>query len=193
MVAWYLNKALTNFRNEVNQLWPNRDKRSDGTIGDAAHQATNSDHNPDPDGSVDAWDIDVDGIDIQLVLAAAIRHEATHYVIYNRRITSRTMTGGLGTWHAYYGPSAHTEHIHVSTRDAYENSTKPWIAPLIAKDDDVSAKDVVDYPLTDPTDGSTHRLGDYVRYIEFNVRQQITELVLPKLAEIEAKLDGLAK
>lgn len=131
MATPYLNKALTNFRREINERWPNRDKRSDGWIGDTAHQATQSDHNPDPDGSVDAIDIDVDGIDVQLTLAAAIHHEATWYVIYNRRITSRTMSGGLGVWHTYYGSSPHTEHIHVSSRQTHENSTKPWFAPLV--------------------------------------------------------------
>ena len=100
-MAWFLNPALTRFRNEVNSRWPRRDKTSDGTIGDRAHQATNSDHNPDPDGSVDAWDMDVDGVDVQKVIAAALRHESIQYVIYNRRITSRSW--GLGTWRPYNG------------------------------------------------------------------------------------------
>src|SRR5689334_3811705 len=58
MANWYLNRALTAFRAAVNSAYPHRDKSSDGTIGDAAHQATSSDHNPDRDGSVDAWDMD---------------------------------------------------------------------------------------------------------------------------------------
>lgn len=123
-MAWFLNPALTRFRAEVNGLWPNRDKKSDGTIGDLAHQGTNSDHNPDPDGSVDAWDMDVDGVDVQKVIAAALRHESIQYVIYNRRITSRTW--GLGTWRPYDGASPHTEHVHFNTRPSHENSTKPW-------------------------------------------------------------------
>lgn len=126
----YLNLALTNFRTEINQRWSNRDKASDGWIGNAAHQATKSDHNAESDGSVDAIDIDVDGIDVAAVLAAAIGHEATAYVIYNRQITSRNMSGGLGVWHPYTGSSPHTEHIHVSSRDSYERSTKPWF-PIV--------------------------------------------------------------
>ena len=127
MPAWFLNTALTRFRNEVNARWPARDKTSDGTIGDAAHQATNSSHNPDLDGSVDAWDMDVDGVPVATVIAAALKHEAIQYVIYNRRITSRSW--GLGTWRPYTGTSPHTEHVHFNTRESHENSTKPWFPP----------------------------------------------------------------
>ncbi|MEV4532296.1 hypothetical protein AB0J82_00520 [Asanoa sp. NPDC049518] len=123
-MAWFLNPALTRFRNEVNARWPRRDKTSDGTIGDAAHQATDSDHNPDKDGSVDAWDMDVNGVDVQKVIRAALAHESIQYVIYNRRITSRSW--GLGTWRPYTGTSPHTEHVHFNTRQSHERSTKPW-------------------------------------------------------------------
>ncbi|MGC5331002.1 hypothetical protein [Micromonospora sp. DT62] len=125
-MAWYLNRALSNFRNEVNSRWPNRDKTSDGTIGDKAHQNTNSDHNPDSDGSVDAWDMDVDGVDVWACISAAIAHEATQYIIYNRRITSRNKPGGLGAWHPYTGANPHDKHVHFNTRSSHENSTKGW-------------------------------------------------------------------
>ena len=129
-VTWYLNPALTNFRNAVNAAYPNRDKASDGTIGDAAHQATNSDHNPDPDGSVDAWDMDVnlnsgsDAAAIERLKEVFEAHESSRYWIHNRQIASRSD----GWVRRYYdGPSAHTEHVHWNTREAYENSTAPWI------------------------------------------------------------------
>ncbi|MEV0608141.1 hypothetical protein AB0I61_17420 [Polymorphospora rubra] len=126
-MAWYLNPALSKFREEVNARWPNRARTSDGTIGDAAHQATSSDHNPDKDGSVDAWDMTAGpGVDVQAVIAAALRHEAIQYVIYNRRITSRSMSGGLGTWHPYTGSNPHTSHVHFNTRESHERSSKPW-------------------------------------------------------------------
>lgn len=127
-MGWYLNRALTNFRNEVNARWPKRDKTSDGTIGDEDHQSRDSDHNPDPDGSVDAWDMDVDGVDVRACINAALRHESIQYIIYNRKITSRNKPGGLGKWHPYTGSNPHTKHVHFNTRPSHENSNKPWFA-----------------------------------------------------------------
>lgn len=127
MPAWFLNRALTNFRSEVNGRWPNRDKTSDGTIGDAAHASRSSDHNPDPDGSVDAWDMDVDGVDVAACKAAFEAHEASSYWIHNDRISFRD-EGWVPRSYAYAGPNRnrHDKHVHWNGRQSRENSTKPW-------------------------------------------------------------------
>lgn len=180
-MSWYLNPALTNFRDEVNARWPNRDKRSDGTIGDLAHQATNSDHNPDPDGSVDAWDMDVDGVDVWACINAALKHESIQYVIYNRKITSRSW--GLGNWRDYTGPSPHTEHVHFNTRTAYENSTKPWF-----KEEDMLDK-VQDTPIIQTAVHNTEigRTG-----VTFGVALDRLRILPDAVAALNKKVDDLA-
>lgn len=130
-MAWRLASALVDLRNEVNTRWPDRDKTSDGTIGDAAHASRSSDHNPwvkdaTGVGVVRAIDIDVDGIDSGW-LAEYLRQRGRDgdprltnggYVILNRRITNDDFSG----WHAYTGSNPHTSHVHVSfSRTRYDD------------------------------------------------------------------------
>lgn len=138
MADWYLNRALTNWRNAVNAAYPNRDKTSDGTIGDAAHQASTSDHNPDADGSVDAWDMDVDlrsGRDAQAIeelKQVFQKHPAARYWIHNRQIAHRNN----GWKREYYsGANAHDKHVHWNSEPGYENSSLPWVI----KEDDLDS------------------------------------------------------
>jgi hypothetical protein len=138
-MSWRVATSLLVLRAEIDAKWPNRDRRSDGTIGDAAHisEGQASDHNPwivdGGIGVVRALDIDVDGIDAAWYsehvrqLGAAGDHRLTDhgYVIFNRRIASGT--GGWG-WRAYTGPSPHTDHVHVSVarNKAGYDSTAAW-------------------------------------------------------------------
>ena len=114
---------------QIDALWPNRDRSSDGWIGDAAHQARKSDHNPEPDGSVDARDITHDpasGADMGKV-AEAIRASRDHrvdYLIFNRRICSSSVNPW--TWRSYTGSNPHTSHLHVSVLDTYQDDASPW-------------------------------------------------------------------
>lgn len=144
-MAWTLTRGLQNLRAQVDARWPDRDKTSDGTIGDAAHQASTSSHNPDdtagstpewdgdPDSTAEvrAWDMDVDlrepGATAQQVvdhlrslpgLASVIR-----YMIYNRTMY-HSRDGFAPT--PYSGASAHLEHIHFTgafTQAADDNAT----------------------------------------------------------------------
>jgi len=121
-MTWRLANALISLRQDVNQRWPNRDKASDGTIGDAAHATRESDHNPwlivGGIGVVRALDITANGIDPgwyaeQLRLAGAAgdsRLTGGGYVIYNRRITRADFSG----WSVYTGSNPHTKHVHTS-------------------------------------------------------------------------------
>lgn len=108
----YLAPSLARLRTAIDTRWPGRDHTTDGWIGDQAHQARTSDHNPDPKtGVVRALDIDKDGIHIPSVIASAIVNPAVRYVIHNRRIYH---VDNLFRPKKYTGDNAHTEHIHVS-------------------------------------------------------------------------------
>lgn len=120
-----LATSLSIFRAEINRRWPNRDTRSDGWIGDEAHQSTVSDHNPNERDRVDAYDVDKDGVDMDVIIAAAKRHPSVRYIIWQRKLYHR-----LRGYKAedYNGPSAHDEHAHFSIEQAVwaENDTRSW-------------------------------------------------------------------
>jgi len=132
-MGWFLNPALTRWRNEVNARYPRRDKTTDGTIGDRPHSLRTSDHNPDPDGSVDAWDMDRDlvpgnvaesrRIIKEILIPVFQRHPAARYWIFERQIAH--VNNG---WRKdpYDGDSPHTEHVHFNSNQATEKNTSPW-------------------------------------------------------------------
>ena len=117
-------KALATLREQVNAQWPNRSKANDGWIGNAAHQARKSDHNPNAAGVVQALDITHDpahGFDAGKLAHALIdsRDPRIKYVISNRKICSSYATGGVAawTWRPYPGAHAHEKHVHISVAD----------------------------------------------------------------------------
>lgn len=136
---WRVAKALFALREQVNAMAPNRRKKSDGTIGDAAHASRDSDHNPwvrDAGvGVVTAMDITHDplgGCDAGVLANAllASRDPRIKYVIFNRRIASHVRKGAAAPfqWRPYGGSNPHTQHVHISVRDvktAYD-ATDPW-------------------------------------------------------------------
>lgn len=139
-MGYYLAPSLEVLRAEINTRWPRRDRASDGWIGDPAHQASRSDHNPNSRGSVNALDIDEDGIDVGEVIAAIERHPSTHYWIYERQIADRD--DGFRR-RPYSGVNPHTKHLHVSIRQGREaeQDRRPW--GLL--EDDVSAEQVFEH------------------------------------------------
>jgi hypothetical protein len=147
MSAWVLIPCLVKLRDEFNQLAPNRDKASDGSIGDAAHAQTNSDHNPDEDSAVlrdhdadsknevHAIDVDKDlrqpGVDMEAVVQLLLqrcragKETRLKYIIFNRRIWSAS--SGWRT-QDYHGANPHDHHAHFSGKydTASESSTASW-------------------------------------------------------------------
>jgi len=129
-------KSLRALYDQANAAFPNRDRSTDGTIGDDAHQATNSDHNPqityNGDKIVTAIDITHNvarGIDMRQFSEALrlSRDPRIKYVIFNGRIFSSTSSPWV--WRARNsGPGDHTGHCHISVSadPAKFDDTRPW-------------------------------------------------------------------
>lgn len=125
-MSWHIAPALKQMLAEVNKKWPNRSRLSDGGIGNAAHSARASDHNPNGRGSVNAYDITIAGIDEGTLIAQAKKHPSVRYIIFNRRIMNRD----IGNFRARYysGSNPHNKHVHISLYQsaAAENRRQSW-------------------------------------------------------------------
>lgn len=136
-MAWRVAKSLDKLRSQVNAQWPNRDKSSDGTIGDERHQASTSDHNAwvkdGKMGVVTALDItnDPDSGPISDDLAEALklsRDPRIKYIISNAEICSGDGGPQPWVWRKYSGSNAHRKHLHLSVKSTktFYDSVKPW-------------------------------------------------------------------
>jgi hypothetical protein len=163
-MGWVLVPDLVALRDEFDELAPDRDHSSDGSIGDPAHQAEVSGHNPDDtkgvatEGSdpdtipeVHAIDVDADlrkpGWSMERAVQIVVdRHRRgvdnrLNYVIYNRRIWARAYG-----WveREYFGANPHDKHAHFSSRFGSgsaaqgnpEADLRPW-GLLEAEENDV--------------------------------------------------------
>lgn len=119
--GWKLAPSLIAYVREADRYYPQRDRSADGSIGDLAHQARVSDHNPAADGLVHAVDLDEDiapGLDLK-AFAERIRRRRDHrikYVIYEGRMFSSYATAARAAWEwgPYSGANAHLHHLHLS-------------------------------------------------------------------------------
>lgn len=127
MANYYLAPSLVRLRDELNFTHRDRDKSSDGWIGDASHAARKSGHNPDwsAGGVVRATDTDKDGILTADLLHIALHDERTEYVIWNGFIYLRS-TGFRKQ--VYTGSNKHTGHMHIEIRKGkkYEDDKRNW-------------------------------------------------------------------
>jgi len=117
-----LCKAGQQLRLQVDDSYPDRDRTSDGWIGDTRHSARPSDHNPDATGVVRAIDIDRDlsgkakpdlmpDLADQIRLCAKRGDKRISYVIFNGRIASSKKAWA---WRPYDGINKHNHHCHIS-------------------------------------------------------------------------------
>ena len=116
-----LCKAGQQLREQIDDAFPDRDRKSDGWIGDARHQrAGTSDHLPDKaDGYVRAIDVDKD-LDSRASTGAyladqiricAKKDKRIKYVIYSGKIASAK---SFWRFRTYSGINRHDKHIHIS-------------------------------------------------------------------------------
>lgn len=137
--------CLDALRSEFNRSFPQRDKGSDGWIGDTAHSSRASDHNPDARGIVHAIDVDEDlkapGVTMPECVAEIIRRHRDGednrltYVIYEKKIYSASQE-----WRArdYTGANPHDKHAHFSASStrARETNRAPFGVEDLVKDSD---------------------------------------------------------
>lgn len=150
-MAPVLTTALTRLRNDFNTIAPNRDKASDGWIGDRAHSEQTSGHNPDETGGgeyedadtkdeVRAIDVDTDlrvpGLTMQRsinkILSSPNDLRRLRYIIYNRVIWSKS-----SGWRPreYTGSNPHDKHGHFSGEPLTDESGEGWsILSLVEED-----------------------------------------------------------
>ena len=127
-MSWYCGYSLNQLLAEINTSAPNRNKASDGSIGDQAHQNRTSDHNPckchnavcardfthDPAGGFDSYAF----ADWLRQRCATGREVRVKYIISNRRIASPNQNW---VWRTYSGSNPHSQHAHVSVLHGPEN------------------------------------------------------------------------
>jgi len=150
-MSWRVARSLETLRDQINEAFPDRNKASDGTIGDADHQNRASDHNPwcGP-GVVTAMDITHDpakGVDIDKLTdeLQASRDPRIKYVIANSLIMSGAGGPYPWTWQPYNGSNPHTAHFHLSVNcGAGMDDTRKWDLPSLAG----QTREEVDMPLT---------------------------------------------
>ena len=142
-----LCKGGEKLRAQIDARWPNRDRRSDGWIGDKAHADRVSQHNPDSEGIVYAIDIDEymgKGPDRNGKTAQRLANELVayalsglpganrvKYVVYENKLASGTYPRYFWQWRK--GSWGHTQHIHISFTTAAKRDSTVWPLPILTK------------------------------------------------------------
>jgi len=135
----WLSKAAAQLRNQIDDSYPDRQRKSDGWNADANHKRRGkSDHIPDPKANfvVRAIDVDArlsDDKRTSAYLADQIRQYAKSYgrisyVIHLGMIASPIMNY---KWRRYRGYNPHNHHIHISFRKNQDTNSDFFNIPLI--------------------------------------------------------------
>ena len=174
-MAWRVAESLQTLLRQVNELTPERDKKSDGSIGDAAHASRSSDHNPwvkeGRMGIVTARDFTHDMVGPHILdahkLVEALKASGDPRIISNRRIWNPSVSPD---WRAYKGSNPHTMHAHVSVKSdkAHYDDASPWdlsgyAAPTIM---DVAKEAAVATPMVSMPLTKRRAKGEHVKRLQ---------------------------
>lgn len=136
-MAWRVAHSLITLRNQIDARFPNRNRASDGYVGDANHRNTDSDHNPWYLGHIVTaadWThdpgagFDIDKFTDQL---AASRDRRIKYIIANSLILDSRPQFNPWRWMPYNGSNPHRSHVHLSVTPAFCDDTTPWNIPML--------------------------------------------------------------
>jgi hypothetical protein len=126
-------------REQIDDAFADRDRTSDGWIGDTRHSARKSDHNPDANGWVRAVDVDRDlsgkakpdimpDLADQIRLAGKSGEKRISYVIFDGRIASSRLNW---RWRKYTGSNKHNHHCHISFTQKGDEDGSYFNIPLL--------------------------------------------------------------
>jgi hypothetical protein len=135
-----LSKAAIQLREQFDDTYADRDRSSDGWIGDTRHAARPSDHNPDAQGWVRAIDIDRDlsgkaKPDLMSDLVDQVRQlcksgveKRVSYIIFDGFIYSAKFRF---IKRKYTGANKHTKHAHFSFKKTADNDGAFFKIPML--------------------------------------------------------------
>ena len=133
-----LCKAATQLREQFDDCFSDRDRTSDGWIGDSRHSARKSDHNPDEQGWVRAIDVDRDlsgkaKPDLMPDVADQLRllaksDKRISYIIFAGKIASSKKGWA---WRTYEGINKHDHHCHISFTSKGDQDGSFFNIPLL--------------------------------------------------------------
>jgi hypothetical protein len=143
-----LVKAGVTLRDQVDAKWINRDKSSDGWIGNSEHAARASFHNPDKRGWVFALDIDENfGVGkwrnggtakrfanelIAYSRSTLPGHDRVLHVVYEDQVASGTYKAKASFWKFRGRGYSHFQHIHITFTEAAVKNGALFPLPCLA-------------------------------------------------------------
>lgn len=183
--------AILQALSDADDKWPERNRASDGTMGDARHQARKSDHNVG--NAVDITHDPSHGVNGDEISSLATRDPRVKYVIWNRKIW--TPAKGWGPYKIPPGGDPHDHHVHISVFPEKRSDTSPW--PWADSDySKIAALANVFYRVAVPLDDVLVAPGRYEKIhpteptagrskLDLDTGERVSYMDLPPLTEFE--------